>query len=94
MLTTAAQSGVNMPRGGHPDTPVFSGPEHSDLTQPTRAVSVAAHVHHHLHRRGQLAVQRRAVKPAERGKRFEASRNLGGVVGVYRPCAAVVAGLS
>ena len=94
MLLTAAESSVGMPCGAHRDTPVFAGPEQSDLAQPTRAFSVAAHVHHHLHRRGQLAVQRRAVEPAERGKGFEASRYLGGVVGVYRPGAAVVAGLS
>jgi hypothetical protein len=38
-------------------------------------------------------VQRPPVEPAERGKGFEASWYLGGVVGVYRPGATVVAGV-
>src|SRR5258705_2954999 len=94
MLLTAAEPSVDMPRGGHPDTAVIAGVEHSDLAQSPRAVSVATHVQDHLHRGGELAVQRRAVEPAERGKGLEASRHLGGGVGVYRPRPACMAGLA
>ena len=94
MLLAAAEPGVDVPCGGHPDTAVIAGLEHSDLAQSTRAVSVAAHVQDHLHRGGELAVQRCAVEPADRGKGLEASRHLGGVVGVYRSGAAVVDDLS
>ena len=93
MLLTAAEPGVDMPCGGHPDTAVIAGLEHSDLAHSTRAVPVAAHVQDHLHRGGELAVQRRAVEPAERGEGLEASRHLGGVVRVYRPGPAVMAGV-
>ncbi len=50
MLLTAAEPGVDMPCGGHPDTAVIAGLEHSDLAHSTRAVPVAAHVQDHLHR--------------------------------------------
>ena len=82
-----------MPCSRHPNAAVIAASKHSDLAESARAVSVTAHVQHHLHGRGQLAVQRDAVEPAESGKGLEASRHLSGIVGMHRAGASVVAGV-
>ncbi len=84
---------IRVPGRRHPNQTALIPPQHRDLAEPSITIAVPADVQQHLHRSGELAVQREAVEAAERRERLEAGGHLGGIVRVHGPRAAVVAGV-